>query len=161
VQKITTKRCQITIAQQLRWHGLIESVWQDQARLNLPSEDFDTKKAYFMLNLDETCVMANDGAVHIIGDAKKKRHDKIMDDNRGSITIVRIGSAAGCEGPQIFLAAGKTMEVKALNNLELLGAPKYSKIIMTPTAYMTDEAWAEAAPLLAKGIRSMKVIILY
>ena len=30
-----------------------------------------------------------------------------MDDNRQSITIVRVGNAEGCQGPQIYLAAGK------------------------------------------------------
>jgi hypothetical protein len=30
-QKTSTKRCCINVAQQLRWHGLIESVWAEQA----------------------------------------------------------------------------------------------------------------------------------
>ena len=49
------------------------------------------------------------------------------------------------------------MDVKALENLEDLGAPKGSKIIMTPNAYMTDDAWAELALPLAKGIREMEI----
>jgi hypothetical protein len=80
-----------------------------------------------------------------------------MDDNRDSITIVRVGNAAGGAGPQIYLAKGKTLEVNTLKNLEKHGAPKYSKIIMTPNAYMTDEAWTEAAQSLAKGIRAFPV----
>jgi hypothetical protein len=31
-------------------------------------------------------------------------------------------------------------------------------VIMTPNAYMTDEAWKEVVPHLCKGIRSMKGI---
>jgi hypothetical protein len=86
-----------------------------------------------------------------------QKHEKIMDDNRDSITIVRVGNAAGGAGPQIYLASGKKMECKALRDLPKRGAPAHSKVIMTPSAYMTDDAWSEIAPLLAKGIRCMPV----
>lgn len=49
------------------------------------------------------------------------------------------------------------MDALALKNLPSLGAPPNSKNIMTPTAFMTDEAWAELVPGLAKGIRLMPV----
>jgi hypothetical protein len=158
-QKTTTKRCCINVAQQLRWHGLIESVWEEQRSMNLPAEDFEQKKAHFMLNLDETCVMASDGNLKVVGDASRKKQEKNSDDNRDSITIVRIGNAAGESGPQIYLARGKTLPLSKLQNLPRLGAPKGSKVVMTPNAYMTDEAWAEAAPSIAQGIRDMPVII--
>lgn len=38
------------------------------------------------------------------------------------------------------------------------GAPVGSTIVMTPTGYMTEEAWLEMAPTIAKGIREMPVI---
>jgi hypothetical protein len=52
------------------------------------------------------------------------------------------------------------LDVGALQDLvpQKKGAPAYSKVIMTPNAYMTDEAWKEAAVLLAKGIRSLPAV---
>lgn len=159
-QKTTTKRCCINAAQQLRWHGLIESIWEEQALLNLPAEDFMGVRAHFMLNLDETCVMASDGNLKVIADGSRKKQEKNSDDNRDSITIVRVGNAAGNAGPQIYLAKGKSLPHKQLKQIEKLGATKGSKIIMTPSAYMTDEAWANAAPSIAEGIRKMPVRII-
>jgi hypothetical protein len=51
------------------------------------------------------------------------------------------------------------MDVPALKNLPLLGAPPNSKIIMMPTAFMTEKAWAALAPDLVKGIHVMQVYI--
>ncbi len=158
-QKTTTKRCCINVAQQLRWHGLIESIWEEQVLLNLPAEQFMEVKAHFMLNLDETCMMASDGNLSVIADSSRKKQEKNSDDNRDSITIVRVGNAAGNAGPQIYLAKGKALPHRQLKHLEKLGATKGSKVIMTPSAYMTDEAWAEAAPSIAEGIRKMPVRI--
>jgi hypothetical protein len=158
-QKTTTKRGQITIEQQIRWHGVIESIWKDQDGTNLPADEFAPLKPHFTCNLDETCVMGCEGTIKIIGDGGRKKHNKSVEDNRDSITIVRIGNAGGSSGPLLFLARGKTMDVPALKNLPSLGAPPNSKIIMTPTAFMTDEAWAALAPNLAKGIRAMPVRI--
>ncbi len=84
-----------------------------------------------------------------------------MDDNHCSITVVRVGSASGSSDPPAYLAAGKRMECKAPSNLEALGAPPHSRVKMTPSAYMTDEAWIECAPHIAKGIRAMDVILFY
>ncbi len=76
-QKTTTKHNNINAAQQLRWHGLIESIWEEQAILNqTPSDEFNNKRAHFMLNLDETCVMASDGNLKVIADASKKKTRK-------------------------------------------------------------------------------------
>ena len=43
-RKTSTKRCCINVAQQLRWHGLIESVWAEQAQLNTPPDEFLEKE---------------------------------------------------------------------------------------------------------------------
>jgi hypothetical protein len=92
---------------------------------------------------------------------QKKKQEKNADDNRDSITIVRGGNAAGNSGPQIYLAKGKSIPHKKLkNNIESLGAPKGLKIVMMPNAYMTDEAWVEAVPHIAKGIRGMPVSLI-
>jgi hypothetical protein len=81
-----------------------------------------------------------------------------MDDNRQSITIVHVGNAEGCQGPQIYLAAGRSIEATVLKDLHKnCRAPQHSKVIMTTTAYMTDDAWEQCALVLAKGIRNMEV----
>jgi len=133
------------------------SMFEEQRSLNLSAEKFNDLRPHFIVNVDETCVMASEGTVKVIGDEDREKHTKNICDNKDSITIVRVGNAGGTNGPLIFLAKGQRMDVKALENLEDLGAPKGSKIIMTPNAYMTDDAWAELALPLAKGIREMEV----
>jgi hypothetical protein len=49
------------------------------------------------------------------------------------------------------------MDVPGLKDLSKHGAPPHSTIIMTPSAFMTDEAWVTVAPVLAKGIRAMPI----
>ena len=90
-----------------------------------------------------------------MGDLSKRKQEKNTDDCRDSIPIVRIGNAAGSSGPWIFLASGKRMAVKPLQNLE---ANFGSKVIMSPSAYMTDETWMTVVPFLSKGIRKMPII---
>ena len=52
------------------------------------------------------------------------------------------------------------MDVPALKDLMKIGAPPHSTVIMTPSAFMTDEAWAKVSQVLAKGIRAMPVSML-
>ena len=133
-QKTTTKRSQIIASQQFRWHALIESLLEEQKRVNLPAHEFEKVKAHFSGNADETCIMSNEGTIKVVGSAEKKKHEKNMDDSRDSITILRSGLASGTSGPWIFLAKGKTLDFGALKNLPKKGAPAYSKVIMTPNA---------------------------
>ncbi len=111
-----------------------------------------------MFNLDETCVLASDGNLRVIADKTRKKQEKNNEDNRGSITIVRVGNAAGDAGPQVYLLKGKSIPHKKLEDLERMGAPSGSKVIMMLNAYMTDVAWAEAALHLAGGIRKLPVM---
>jgi hypothetical protein len=157
-QKTTTKRSCIRVEQQLRWHTVVQFTWEELQRLNQPAEEFEKLKAHFTFNLDETGVMGSEGVLKVIGDRSRKKHEKNVDDNRDSITIVRVGNAAGNNGPLIFLATGKKLENRALRNLDRKGHPAGSKVVMTPSAYMTDEAWKELVPTLCKGIRAMPVI---
>ena len=63
----TTKHSQITLEQQLRWHGnIVESVWEEQLQLNHPNEEFSALKAHFIFNVDETGVMANLGSIKVM-----------------------------------------------------------------------------------------------
>jgi len=114
---------------------------------------------HFILNLDESCMMASDGNVRIIGNVKKKKHEKNNSDSRDSITTVRIGSAGGAGGPRIFLAKGKSNELKTLSDMpKNHNSPPGSCVVMTPSAYMTNEAWAAMSEGMCKGIREMPVI---
>ncbi len=161
-QATTTKRACIRVEQQLRWHNTIESVWEDHCLFNQPTNEFRVLQPHFQLNLDETCVMASIGSLKIVGSAEVKKHERTVSDNKDSITIVRIGSAAGVSGPWIFLISKQTALDKnsPLINLQrnFPNVPPWSIVVPTPNAYMTNETWCEIAPSIAKGIRSMPVI---
>jgi hypothetical protein len=113
----------------------------------------------FTLNLDESSMSASEGELHIIGSRGKKKHEKNVADSRESITTVRVGSSANGDGPRFFLAKGKEIELETFRHFTVnYTAPPGSKVIMTPNAYMTDEAWMELVPHLCRGIRQMDVI---
>lgn len=84
-QRTTTKRLQITVPQQLRWHCTVDFVWKEQARLNQPPELFQKLKRFFTGNADETCIIGNEGLIKVLGDSERTKHQKNVDDNRDSI----------------------------------------------------------------------------
>ena len=65
-QKTTTSRTQVTMEQQYRWHTLIDQMWEKQEEVNLPTEEFKPVRSHFQLNLDEECVIGNDGSIKVI-----------------------------------------------------------------------------------------------
>ncbi|KAI2510833.1 hypothetical protein MHU86_3619 [Fragilaria crotonensis] len=158
-QKTTTKRTQITMEQQLRWHTSVDFALSEQIRLNLPADEFEQVKEHFFCNMDESCLLGSDGTVRVIGASCKSKTEKIMSDCRASVTVLRTGAAGGSSGPWIFLAAGKELTCRALKNISKRdGVPPNSKVYMTPSAYMTDCVYADIAPELADGIRKMPFI---
>lgn len=73
---------------------------------------------------------------------------------RKSCTQIRCGCAGNVSGPTFWLMTGK--DVNAVYTEEFLeqnGAAKFSMIIMTPTGFLTDEAWQQMEPNLTSGIR--------
>ena len=75
-------------------------------------------------------------------------------DGRDSITQLRNGFPGNTSGPTFFLLAGKKKNpVYTDEFLERHGAKKYSTIVMTPTGYLTAEAWDIIIPLHIKGVR--------
>ena len=98
----------------------------------------------------------------MIGNKKKRKQEKNSNDSRESITCLRIGSAAGDEGPRVFLTEGKSLGHHRSFNIHNFAttyrAPPGSHVIPTPSVYMTDDTWIELAEPLAKGIRAMSVI---
>ena len=158
-QATTTKRGQIVVEQQLRWHGTVDEALQEQRRLNLPAEEFEHFQDHFFGNMDETCLMANaDGEIRVLASAAKKKTEKATDDCRSSITSLRVGMTSGTQGPFTFLAKGLKMDKPSLNKILKERCPAGSSIAMSPSAYMTDEVYAKLVPQLCTGIREMPVI---
>ena len=62
---------------------------------NLPPDSFVNHMEDFQLDLDEICIMANDGSLMIIGGSDRKKHENRLDESRLSLTLIRIGNAAG------------------------------------------------------------------
>ena len=102
-------------------------------------EAIDKIRDFFTLNLDESCSMENAGISSIVGNGEKSKHKKNIDDNRDSITTVRVGSAGNVDGPCVFLAKGKTCELGIFKNFGVnFKAPPGSCVEMTPLAYTTQ-----------------------
>ena len=159
----TDKRCAITVPQQFRWHSTVDGALaflrEQNTGLTPDGKTFGEVIDHFVTGGDETCLLASDGDVKIIGDKKKPKHDVPAGSSRTSITLYRTGSAAGAHGPTAFLPPGERRKSGYTDEfLEKHGAAKGSTIAMTPTGYMTEEAWVELAPTIADGIRALPVI---
>ena len=164
VQQTSTERCQISTAQQMRWHYLIENEWRYLRNVNQPLNVFKKEHKHCQLNLDEACFMCSDGILKILGDAHRPRHDKNTADNRVSVTSVRIGSAGGSNGPVVFLAVGNKGE-GSVNKLfrnkrleDVYGLPKGSCVLCNASAFMDDATRLEVVNQVAPAIRVMPVI---
>ena len=122
-------------------------------------KSFGEVMEYFVLGGDETCFMASAGDVRIIGDKHKKKHEIASANSRVSTTVYRVGSPSGATGPTGFLPPGLRRQTGFTDDfLVKHGAAPGSTIVMTPTGYMTEDAWVEMAPSMATGIRQMPVI---
>jgi hypothetical protein len=121
-------------------------------------------EAFFTLGLDEENKMANQGSEYTVGDGTKAKHENHNDEARMSITMVHTGSAAGDTGPAMYLMKGEKLPPEFENQfgsqkwLKGKGAPSGSFVVMTPNAFMTNDAWNGSAKQLAAGIRAMDVI---
>ena len=61
---------------------------------------------------------------------------------------------ANVNGPTFWLLVDKERNPAYTDEfLVSNGAAPFSKIIMTPSVYLTDEAWKELVPSLIKGLR--------
>ena len=128
-------------------------------RLNEPRDEFKRLMDHFIGNLDESCLMSSNGAIKVIALAFKKKTEKRTDETRESITTLRTGFCSDDQAGYFFLAKGKILERNNFKDLcKNFNAPKGSNEIMTPSAYMTDDAWLELVPHLCKSIREMNVI---
>ena len=106
------------------------------------------------MNLDETCFLCNEGELRIIGDNDKPRHGKNCSDSRFSITFLRVGSAAGVNGPVIFLTKGSKVHprLRGKNLVTKYGFSEGSCVIPNKEAYMDDETWSKEVKAVSTGI---------
>jgi hypothetical protein len=159
----TWKRSAITVPQQWRWHSTVDKAFDILRTRNVGNtpdgKTFGEVMHNFIIGGDETCFLASNGDVSIIGDKEKKKHQVHAAESRTSITVYRVGSAAGKDGPTGFLPPGLRCKHGYTDKFLIEnGAAVGSTIIMTPTGYMTEEAWDEMAQPMAAGIRQMDVI---
>ena len=162
-QASTEKRSAITVPQQYRWHSCVDAAFnflrEKNQGLTPDGKTFGEVMDHFILGGDETCFLASNGEVKIIGDKKKKKHEVNTAGSRTSITVYRLGAASGDDGPTAYLPAG--VNRKAAYTDEFLvrqGSAPGSTVVMTPTGYMTEEAWVKMAPSMAMGIRRMPIV---
>ena len=123
--------------------------------VNLPIKEFKLLQAYFQMNLNKECVMGSNSSVEVIASIYGKKVQKNMDDYRGSVIVICIGSAGGNRGLVIFWCAAKDKSSILKNicsDLSKMGLPKGFCVICTPTAYLTEESWQEAVPHIYAGI---------
>ncbi len=63
---------------------------------------------YFILGGNETCLIADaDRDLRIVGERGRKKHKKKVSNFWGSVTMYRTCTAAGNNGPTVFLMKGQ------------------------------------------------------
>ena len=111
----TSDRTNINFAQQYRRHSLIDNCFNSMreknvGRCNKSQRTFGEVMHHFVVGLDEMCLMSDaHGNLRIIGAAEKKKHEKLLQDLRVSITVVHTGTTGGTTGPTIFLMKGESI----------------------------------------------------
>ncbi len=115
---------------------------------------------HFIVGLNKMCLMSDaHGDLRVFGSANKKKHKKLLQDSRVSITVVKTGTVAGDTGPTIFLLKGTKKRAFFTDDFFVRhGMAIGSTIVMTENAYMTDNAWGEASKSIVKGYRSMPFV---
>jgi hypothetical protein len=165
VQATTSHRVNLNIPQQFRWHTAVDNEFKFLREKNIglcqkSGKTFGEVMAHFIIGLDEMCIMSDaHGTLTVIGSFDKKKHEKLLQDSRVSITIIRTGTAAGTTGPTIFLLKGtKVRAAYTENYLMKYGLAPGSTIVMTENAYMTDAAWLEVSKAIVRGYRQLPFI---
>ena len=74
----------------------------------------------FHLNLDEICIVENDGSLMIIGGSNRKKHEKRLYESHLSLMLIRIGNASGNEVPWIFIYKVNSNPNKSLSDSALV-----------------------------------------
>jgi hypothetical protein len=163
-QAMTAKRLLITVGQQYRWMKTIDRVYDHLREQNTGVYRKTGKTCgevmhHFIIGGDETSIMASSGNVRIVGGRERKKHEINLQHPRVSITMYRTGSVGGSTGPVAFLMNGKQKYVGYTDAfLKKFGCVEGSTIAMTPTGFMTEDAWEKITQHIVTGIRSMPYI---
>ena len=120
----------------------------------LPRNIFTRFAHYFRLNLDKTSLLCNEVELKVVGSKDKPHHVRNCGESRFSIAVLWVGSAAGVNGPVIFLLKGGNMHSKLRVNKLVTrnGFTEGSCVIPNKSSYMYDETWAKVVKVLAPGI---------
>ena len=132
---------------------------------NSPGVDINGKsytdlEEHFVWNLDEEIIIASLDGIKIYGAAAKHRHLRNRHDSRESIGIIRSGSAAGALGPNVYILDCRYRKKGHSDKwlVEEAGNPPGSFIYPNNIGYLDTESWEEAAPRIARAMRSAPVV---
>jgi hypothetical protein len=109
VQATMSDRTNISLGQQFCWHRIVDEEYNLLRTSNTglckqSGKTFGEVMGHFIVGLNEMCLMSDThGDLCVFGSADKKKHEKLLQDLRVSITVVRTGTVAGDTGPTIFL----------------------------------------------------------
>ena len=112
VQATTSERTNINVAQKFRWHSLVDHIYNLVREKNTgvcskTGKSFGELIQQYIVGLDEMCLQGDaHGSCTIIGSVDKKKHEKLLQDGRVSITLICTGSVGGSTGPTVFLLKG-------------------------------------------------------
>lgn len=156
-QKTTSKRSQITAAQQYRWLTNYQKALtflreKNTGLCNETGKTFGEVIDHFIVGGDETNLQADDaGNLYIFGETGRKKHEKRAGEFRTSITMYRTGTPAGHNGPTAFVLKGKN-KLKGVTDsfLRAEGCAPGSTTVMTENAFVTTEAWVTIAPSVSR-----------
>jgi len=156
-QVTTTKRMQVNLQQQQRWHTLVDDVFRFLEEKN-GSCFTKASMAACTIGGDEASFWACDGKVKVHGCMSLKKHQKKTSNSRCTITMLRIGNAAGAQGPTGFVLKGKRQSKFTPAFLARHGAAPGSDVAVNDSAFMSNDTWRELAPSIASGIRQMPLL---
>ena len=103
--------------------------------------------------------MASSGNIRIAGTKERKEHETNLQNYQVSITMYRTGSVGGITRPVAFIMNGKQKHVGYTDAFfKNFGCVEGSTIAMTPTGFMTEDAWEKIMPHIITGIKTMPFI---
>jgi hypothetical protein len=105
VQATTSNRTNRNTAQQYCWHCAVDEAYDFMRTKNtglckLSGKSFGEVMPNLIVGLDKMCLMSNcHGNLQVFAAADKKKQEKLLQDCRCSITVMRTGTASGITGP--------------------------------------------------------------
>ncbi len=108
VQATTRDRTNINVAQQYRWHCAVDEVYdfmriKNTGLCKLLGKSFGEVVPRFIIGLDKMCLMSDcHNNLRMFAAADKKKQEKLLQDCRFSITVVRMDTVASTTRPTIM-----------------------------------------------------------